>query len=438
VPPPTRHEEHGEARQPQHLHGRRTGQLTDGARHGRQGVGATAGDPLHDRLVDRSEAQTEPGAGDLVDDEHHQHPDGDHQPVGAAPVQPARQGRGLAGGPAARTVRGRWGRGGRGAGGRHDVVTGQTPAARGGMVAVVQRGRRGARRGALLLLCLALAACTGARQGAQPQVDEGIRVTSFDFVESRLLGELYAAALEDAGLPVDRLLGLGPREVVIPALEQGHVDVVPEYTGSVLRFLTGSAPGTDGPARVALDAALDQRGLRALEPAPGQDQNGVVVTAETAAADELRSVSDLRRVAPGMSFGGPPECPERPLCLPGLEQEYGLRFASFVPFDSRAATAESLLAGQIDVGMLETVDAYLADGRLRLLADDAGLQPPENVVPVLRAQVLVENGRRLRDALDALSATLTTDALMQLHREVILEGRAMNDVAAEWVRTHRP
>jgi osmoprotectant transport system substrate-binding protein len=286
-----------------------------------------------------------------------------------------------------------------------------------------------------LLVGLTASAC-GSGEAPVEEPDEGIRVASFDFVESRLLGELFAGALESAGLPVQRRLALGPREVVAPAMEQGHVDVVPEYAGSALRFLTGEAPATTEQARAGLDTALEARGLRALDFAPGQDQNGVVVTSRTATRYGLAAVSDLRPVAARLTFGGPPECPERPLCLLGLRERYGLQFADFVPFDSRASTAESLLAEQIDVGMLETVDAYLSDGRLVLLEDDRALQPPENVVPVLRPELVTEYGETVTRALNALAATLTTEALVELDRQVVLDGREMDEVAADWLRQH--
>ncbi len=292
------------------------------------------------------------------------------------------------------------------------------------------------RRVAVLLLCAALLGC---RDGGEPPAEaraDGIRVASFDFIESRVLGELYASALEDAGLPVNRRLALGPREVVVPALEQGHVDLVPEYAGSALQFLTGTADAAPGSVRAELDAALEERGLQALAFARGQDQNGVVVATTTAEQHGLRVVTDLAPVADRFTFGGPPECSVRPLCLLGLRERYGLVFRSFVPFDSRAATAESLLAGQIDVGMLETVDAHLSDTRLRLLQDDRALQPPENVVPVLRRAVLAEHGSSVAATLDAVTATLTTQALVELDRQAVLDRRPLDEIATDWLRAH--
>lgn len=295
--------------------------------------------------------------------------------------------------------------------------------------------------GALLLFVLLLTGCTGG--GGAPAPTAGIRVASFDFAESRLLAQVYAQALRRGGYPVAPLLGLGPREIVAPALEQGFADLVPEYSGSALRFLTGAPPPSSaGPGQGleqhrALRAALAGRGLTALTPAPGQDQNAVVVSRPTAERLGLRAVSDLGPVADRLSFGGPPECPERPLCLRGLQDRYGLQFRSFVPFTSRPATAEALLAGQLDVGVLETVDPYLAGGLLVLLEDDLDLQPAENVVPVVRAAVLREHGPGLARLLDAVSATLTTPAMVELNRQVALEGRPLDQVAAGWVERHR-
>lgn len=278
-----------------------------------------------------------------------------------------------------------------------------------------------------------LAGCGGG-DSAPPGERPGIRVGSFDFIESELLAELYATALERRGFPVSRQVGLGPREVVVPALEQGLIDLVPEYAGSATRFLTGAAP----PERIrpALEVALTARRLVPLAFAPAQDQNGVVMTAARVRESGLRRVSDLRPLAERLSFGGPAECPQRPLCLLGLQERYGLDFAAFVPHASRAETAEGLLAGTIDVGMLDTTDPYLADGRLVLLADDRGLQPPENVVPVVRQAALDQHGPALAAVIDLVSATLTTGALVELNRRVLLGQEPIAQVAATWLDDH--
>jgi len=299
------------------------------------------------------------------------------------------------------------------------------------------------RRTALGLAATLLAGACGAPPGPQvpdrppPRSDDAVVVTSFDFPESAMVGELYAQALEADGVPVRRELLLGPRELVEPALEQGQVDVVPEYLGSALAYLGGEVPApADLPVtEQRLARAFDERGIRLLEPAPAEDQNAVVVLDNTALLHGLRRTSDLADVASAFSFGGPPECPSRPFCLQGLRRVYGLRFKQFVPLDSGGPLTVGALRDQsIDVGLLFSTDPRLQDSDLVPLEDDRGLQPDENIVPAVRASVLARWGDRLRRPLDAVSAGLTTEELRGLNGRVLLDGERPGRVAADWLR----
>ena len=162
---------------------------------------------------------------------------------------------------------------------------------------------------------------------ATPRGSGALTVGSFNFTESQIMAELYAQALEAAGYAVTVEANLGSREqVVYPAVSSGELDIVPEYIQSLLNFLdpeAGSVGPEEGVERVE---ALLPEGLELLEPSAAQDQNALVVTAETAERLALRSVSDLLAVDEALVLGGPPECPERPLCIPGYEEVYGLRF----------------------------------------------------------------------------------------------------------------
>ena len=138
------------------------------------------------------------------------------------------------------------------------------------------------------------------------------------------------------------------------------------------------------------------RGLVAARPAPAQDANAIVVTAATAARYGLRSIADLARVAPRLVFGGPPECPERAYCLPGLKRAYGLRFKAFIPLDAGGPlTLQALEAGNIGVALLFTTDPDIPARHLVVLADDRGLQPAENITPLVRRDVIVRYGPNL-------------------------------------------
>lgn len=283
--------------------------------------------------------------------------------------------------------------------------------------------------------------CVGGRDQTAGDAFLADRITigSFDFAESAILAEIYAQALIAHGYQVDRAIQIGPRELVEPALEEGLIDVVPEYMGTALEFLThgaGAATADVDATHRALSRELGDRGIVVLDPAPVQNANGVAVTAETASEHGLETISDLGPLADELVLGGPPECPERPLCLQGLQQRYGLRFQGFVPTDaSGPLTVGFLDAGEIDVAVLFTTSSYLAEGRYVLLQDDRHLQPAENVVPVVRAEVLRRYGPSLRELLDSISQALEAEDLIELNRSVDSGEADPAAAALGWLRS---
>jgi osmoprotectant transport system substrate-binding protein len=179
---------------------------------------------------------------------------------------------------------------------------------------------------------------------------------------------------------------------------------------------------------------MGTRGVITGQPAAAQDANAIVVTAATAARYRLRTISDLAGVASRLVFGGPPECPERPDCLPGLRQAYGLRFRAFVALDAGGPlTRQALEAGDIGVALLFTTDPAIGTRHLVILADNRGLQSPENVVPVLQRATAIKYGTGLVDALNAVSAWLSTPVLIALDAHVELDGRDPRAVAERWL-----
>jgi osmoprotectant transport system substrate-binding protein len=265
-----------------------------------------------------------------------------------------------------------------------------------------------------------------------------ITVGSFDFPESALLAYLYAGALSAKGYQARVLPDLGSRELVDSALMTGLIELVPEYAGSALEFVSdGQVHATASVATTsrALAIWMNGRGLITAQPAAAQDNNAIVVTTATAARYRLRAISDLARVAPGLVFGGPPECPERRYCLEGLQQTYRLRFHGFAPLDAGGPlTRQALVSGEIGVGLLFTTDPAIRARHLVVLTDNRSLQPAENVVPVLRRATADRYGAGLLAALNAVSARLSTPVLTDLDAQVQLDGRAPAAVADGWLK----
>jgi osmoprotectant transport system substrate-binding protein len=265
-----------------------------------------------------------------------------------------------------------------------------------------------------------------------------ITVGSFDFPESVLLAEIYGQALAAASFPVQILPDLGPRELVDPALINGLVQLVPEYAGSALQFISLgrlSATSDAAAANRELAGSVAGRGLVAALPAPAQDANAIVVTAATAARYGLRSIADLTRAAPRLVFGGPPECPQRAYCLPGLQRAYGLRFKAFIPLDAGGPlTRQALEAGYVGAALLFTTDPGIPARHLVVLADDRGLQPAENITPLVRRDMVVRYGPNLLAALNKVSALLGTGTLRALDTQVELDGQGPRSVARSWLR----
>jgi osmoprotectant transport system substrate-binding protein len=288
-----------------------------------------------------------------------------------------------------------------------------------------------------LLIPLGVSSAGASDRAARERLrDKVVTVGSFDFAESRLLAEVYSQALEAGDVRVHRAFGLGPREFVAPALAEGLVEFVPEYAGTALRFLSlGTAtPGVDvTQTHAALVRTLEGRHATALAPAPAQDANAFFVTSATAARYDLHTLSDLEAVAPQLTFGGPPECASRPLCLIGLRKVYGLRFDEIVKLDAGGPTTRQALRNrEVDVALLFTTDPTIGDEGFVELRDDRALQPAENVTPILRSEVVDELGSAVVDPVNEVSRRLTTDVLRALNRQVA-HGDAPSVVARRWL-----
>jgi osmoprotectant transport system substrate-binding protein len=299
---------------------------------------------------------------------------------------------------------------------------------------------------ALLALAMLAGACGPGEDGdAVAPPEEGVCAATQDqgaltvgvsaaFPENQIVAEMYAQALVCAGYEVDTQLDLGTREISSAALESGQIDIKPEYLAFELVFQDLEDDGTGSAEEIAqrLTAVLEPKGISVLQYAEANDTNAFVVTQETAQEHSLSTMSDLAAVAGELTLGAPPECPERPFCIPGIEQVYGITFGNFEPIGAcDAATAEALDAGRIDVALLCSTQSIIADKGWVALEDDMGLQQAGNIVPLVRTEVL--NGE-IEERLNAVSAALDTPTMTELNAQVELEQEDPEDVAEAFLR----
>jgi osmoprotectant transport system substrate-binding protein len=195
-----------------------------------------------------------------------------------------------------------------------------------------------------------------------------IVVGAANFGESQILANLYVLALKAAGFDAS-VKPVTNREVYEPALEHGQLDAFPEYVGTLTEFLNKKANGPKATAKAsgdlqatltALKGLTAAKGLSVLTPSAAADQNAFAVTKNFATANGLTTLSDLKKVTTQLILGGPAECPTRSFCQLGLEQTYGLKFASFVSLDTGGPlTKTALKTGKIQVGLVFSSDGSL-------------------------------------------------------------------------------
>jgi glycine betaine/choline ABC-type transport system substrate-binding protein len=138
-------------------------------------------------------------------------------------------------------------------------------------------------------------------------------------------------------------------------------------------------------------------------------------------------------VASQLTLGGPPECPERPFCIPGLEETYGIEFGDFKPLDvAGPLTIDALESGEIDVALLFSTQSVIADRGWVLLEDDKGLQTAENITPVLSHSV---HDATIEGLLNQISGALTTENITELNGRVEIDGEEAADVAADFLES---
>ena len=254
---------------------------------------------------------------------------------------------------------------------------------------------------------------------------EPLVIGSQAYYSNEIVAETYAQVLEDAGYNVERQFSLGQRDVYVPALTSGEVDLFPEYTGNLLQYFNPAATQTAADdVYQALTAALPA-GLSALAMSPASDQDSYNVTAEFAAENNLVSIADLAP-STGLRLGGAPELAERPYGPQGLLSFYGVNVVFEATGDT---TVEALVAGLIDMANVYSADPRIQQLGLVTLADPEGLFLASNLVPI--ASDKVDQGAR--DLINAVSAAMSAQDLVAMNVRSVVEEISASEIARDWL-----
>lgn len=287
-----------------------------------------------------------------------------------------------------------------------------------------------------------LAACSSGDpqstgNSAKPDDVKSLIVSSQGFPESEVLAQIYGQVLAANGYKITYAKPIGSRETFIPALKDGSINLIPDYAGNLLYGADTKATATSADdVSAALPDALKPLGLTALDLAPGQDADALVVTPDFAAKNNLSSIADLAPIASTLTFGANTEFEGRPYGRTGLESVYGVKGWKFKAIDDYggAGTLSDLLAGNIQVADIYTTTPSIKQNNLVVLKDPKNLIAAQNIVPLLNSDFASPQISKL---LNGVSEKITTDELLGLNEELNgADKPAAADVAKEWLTSN--
>lgn len=281
---------------------------------------------------------------------------------------------------------------------------------------------------------LVLSGCAGqdALSGGDAAGSSGdaVIIGSADFTESQLIATIYSQALQADGVTVKEQFNIGSREVYMAALQDGSIDLLPEYSGALLKYLDPESKASTSEDVVTELGEKLPEGVSMLDISTAEDKDVLAVTQATADKYSLTTVSDLVPHMSELSLGGPPEWKTRANGVKGLEDVYGLTFKEFVSLDAGGPlTMTALTSGQVQVGDIFSTDPGLTTNNLVPLEDDKALFAAENILPIITTAKLDDT---VEETLNAVSAKLTTEDLIEMNGEAGA-GTSLKSIAEQWL-----
>ncbi|QNN82383.1 ABC transporter substrate-binding protein [Brachybacterium sp. Z12] len=257
-----------------------------------------------------------------------------------------------------------------------------------------------------------------------------IAIGSQAYYSNEIIAELFAQVLEAEGFTVDRQFQIGQREVYMPELEAGSLDVLPEYLGNLLQHYDAEAESASPEeTHIALGEALPE-GLRVLSFAEASDQDSYTTTADFAGTHSLTAIGDLADVDEDLKIAANSEFDVRPYGPDGVKTVYGVE-VTVVPVEDSGGplTVQALLDGDVQLADIYTADPAIAENDLVVLEDPESMILPQNVVPVVSEKI----DEAAAAAIDGVLAELSADDLVELNRQSVVDQASSADIASGWL-----
>lgn len=259
---------------------------------------------------------------------------------------------------------------------------------------------------------------------------ESLTVGSADFSESVVLAEVYAGALRGDGIAASTNTNIGSREIYLKALEDGSIDLIPEYTGALAIYYDNSFDKTDPDEVYTALKGLLPDNLEVLQKSQAEDVDTLAVTRQTAQDKDLKTVGDLKGSAQDMTLGAPPEFKTRAQGVPGIEKTYGVTFGDFRPLKGQALV-QALKNGQVDVANIFSTDPAIPQNDFVALEDTKKLFGSQNVVPLIAKDKATDE---VTKTLNDVSAALTTEKLSDMLKQVDVDKKDPQAVAQQFLK----
>lgn len=274
-------------------------------------------------------------------------------------------------------------------------------------------------------LALALSACVGGSDplstapatSSSAAAGEPLVIGSADSTESQIIAELYAGALNAAGVTASTKPNIGSREVYFKAVQDGSIDVAPDYSGNLLLLIDKEATQVSADEIVRALPGKLPKGLGVLDASKAEKKDAMVVTKATAEKYQLKSLADVAKACSELVVGAPATFAERAYGLPGLKKNYDCVPKKLEPFNDGggAVTVKALLEDRVQVADIYTTTPAIADNDLVVLEDPKNNFIAQQVLPLYNEAKVTD---KAKETLNNVSKTLTTEDLINLNRAV--------------------